>query len=84
MDPYKMKQIGLYTSMSESSDSDMYEGCYWLYEEMLNESKRAGHDYQSDKAAKAFGEKNDKEQENKEKIAAYLQSTTKTENIVRF
>ena len=43
LDPYKFKQIMLYTSMSESRDSDMYEGCYLLYETMLSESKKAGH-----------------------------------------
>ena len=80
LDPYKMRQINLYTSMSEASDSDMYEGCYWLYEEMLNESRRAGHDYQPVRA-KGVGERADKDQENKERIDAYLQSTTKAENI---
>lgn len=81
LDPYKMRQINLYTSMSEASDSDMYEGCYWLYEEMLNESRRAGHDHQPVRGAKGTDERVDREQENKERIAAYLQSTTKAENI---
>ena len=83
LDPYKMRQINLYTSMSEASDNDMYEGCYWLYEEMLNESKRAGHEHQPIRGTKGNDERADKEQENKEKIAAYLQSTSKADNIAQ-
>eukprot|EP00831_Metopus_contortus_P084827 TRINITY_DN9725_c0_g1_i2.p1 TRINITY_DN9725_c0_g1~~TRINITY_DN9725_c0_g1_i2.p1 ORF type:complete len:966 (-),score=161.96 TRINITY_DN9725_c0_g1_i2:100-2997(-) len=45
LDPYKVKQIQLHESMSESSDSDIYESCYWLYEDMLKESKKAGHHF---------------------------------------
>ena len=83
LDPYKVKQIQLYDSMSETSDSDMYEGCYWLYEAMLEESKKVGHDYSPLRGKQGNGEKADKEQENKEKIAAYLQNTNKTENITQ-
>eukprot|EP01022_Parablepharisma_sp_SALTPOND_P010231 TRINITY_DN1420_c0_g2_i1.p1 TRINITY_DN1420_c0_g2~~TRINITY_DN1420_c0_g2_i1.p1 ORF type:complete len:2697 (-),score=257.94 TRINITY_DN1420_c0_g2_i1:82-8172(-) len=83
LDPYKMKQIQLYASMSEASDSDMYEGCYWLYEEMLGESRRAGHDHKGARRITASEVKSDREKENKEKIAAYLQNTSKTDNITQ-
>jgi len=84
LDPYKMRQIQLYASMSEASDSDMYEGCYWLYEEILNEAKRAGHDHQAARGAlTANGEKADRELQSKEKIDAYLQNANKTDNITQ-
>ena len=84
LDPYKMRQIELYASMSEESDSDIYEGCYWLYEGMIEEAKRAGHIHKGVRKAAINAKSADKEQQNKEKIANYLQKSDKTDNIAQF
>ena len=78
LDPHKMKQINEYAKMSEMRVSEIYEGAYYLYENMVAESIDFGHDYSQG------NNKSEREKAKAEKtILEEALAATKPESIIQ-